>query len=577
MEFRRWLENEESQEQGVDGKYWVLTRDLDVMKAKLEKLNRRAAKLGMPPVSMDIVGRKVVKTPGPDGRSQEMSTTQVQLVGAAPKLKGWTFVARIVHGEGGNMIMGSPGQDVPTKYRTAPPSCEHCRSTRNRKDTFVLKSDAGEYKQVGTNCLRDFLGTDDPAAYVLYFSELKSLTDSMEGGLDGLGGGRRSDEVETVNFLATTIAVIRKFGFVSKRISEERNKPTTASEVSRYFFSVSTDKETKKFKEDVESARRPDDRERAEKMVEWARSLKDAGNDDLEQYLWNLSVAAEGLTVNARTAGLMASLPSAYDRANGASSSTPGRSPAEAPPAPTLKAGDKFEGVLTVEKVRSWSTDYGVTTLHVMKDDAGQTYKWKASKESLDEGLRVRIKGTVKGVEPDRYNNNIPTVELTRCKVVEKIMSDEERGVVAGKDDLAREWAARFGSLEPFVNLAGGRALTEKEVEELCRRYVAPKMFEEEGNDLESMIRSAYDAMSETPHSPAHGLDYDRFSGRFLDDFAEDPAKASARYASTGPAELKWRAFLTSSPKFAAVVDRMKEVANGLWEAHKAETRYGKR
>jgi hypothetical protein len=488
MEFRQWLENEESQEQGADGKYWVRTGDLDVMKGKLEKLNRRAAKLKMPPVTMSALGQKVVKEVSPDGRRYDVAMTEIELVGAAPKIKGWTFVARIVHGEGGNMIMGAPGNEVPSKYRTAPPSCDHCRSARKRKDTFVVRSDAGEYKQVGTNCLRDFLGTEDPAAYVLYFSELKRLTDDLERDSDGGGRGRGSKEVETVDFLATTLAVIRKFGFVSKRVSDERQVSTTSSKVLTYFFDLSP--EGQKYRAVVDEARRPDDTENAEKMIAWARSLKDAGNDELEDYLWNLSVAAEKLTVDPKTAGLMASLPSSYNRANGTSSSRPGRTPAEAPPAPTLKAGDKFEGVLTVVTVRTWENAYGVTTLHVMKDDAGQVYKWKASKESLDEGSKVRIKGTVKGVEPDRYNNNIPTVELTRCKVVNVVVGEEEGATAAQKDVLDKRWKelADSDSIEPYVTIGRNnfRRLTDEEISGLSTR-VAMKAYRERGGDPEAL------------------------------------------------------------------------------------------
>ena len=86
MNFRLWLEEEEEN----DGEYWVLSQDLPVIKDKLEKLNRRATKLGMPPVTMDILGKKVFKEPGPKGGIQTVERTQVRLVGAAPKLKGWT-------------------------------------------------------------------------------------------------------------------------------------------------------------------------------------------------------------------------------------------------------------------------------------------------------------------------------------------------------------------------------------------------------------------------------------------------------------------------------------------------------
>jgi hypothetical protein len=545
MEFRQWLENDEGQ--GSDGKYWVLSRDLPVMEKKLEKLNRRAAKLKMPPVELKVLGKRVARERGEDGRPYDVERAQVELVGAAPKLKGWTFVARIVHGEGGNMIMGVPDEETPTKYRTAPPACDHCRSNRNRKDTFVVRGDSGEHKQIGTNCLRDFLGTEDPAAYVLYFSELKSLVDDMDGGLEERGG-RRSAEVETVDFLATSIAVARKLGFVSRRAADERNLPTTSSQVMRYFFS-----DAEEFKKEVDSARRPDDRERAEKMIAWARSLKDAGEEGVEQYLWNLSVAAEGLTVDSRSAGLMASLPSAYDRAMGVSSSRPAK---EAPPAPTLKAGDKFEGVLTVEKVRSWSTDYGVTTLHVMKDDEGRSYKWKASKESLDEGSRVRIKGSVKAVEPDRYNNNIPTVELTRCKVLGMVMGREDQGMIARKEGLEKEWRDHMGNLDPFWSNPP-QPLRDEEVERYALTHATPSVV---GPPWASVIDRAWKASGST-------LGRESFEDRFYEELSRGTVP---HYLEGDDARDVSQALERMRP----VVARMKEVARDLWKIHAAEGRY---
>lgn len=590
MEFRQWLENEE---QDNDGKYWVRTSDLGVMDAKLEKLNRRAAKLKMPPVTMRKLSSKVDREVGPDGRRQDVSKTQIELVGAAPKLKGWTFIARIMHGEGGNLIMGAPGEEVPAKYRTSPPACDHCRSNRNRKDTFVVRSDQGEYKQVGTNCLRDFLGTEDPAAYVLYFSELKSLMDDIESDFYG-GGGRASNEIETLNFVTTTIAVIRKLGFVSKRSAEERGGTTTSSDVSRYYFDGS--KDGKKFQEAIDEVRRPDDSDKAKKMIDWARSLKDAGNDDMEQYMWNLSVASEKLTVDPKTAGLIASLPMAYDRANG-TSSVASRPAVAAPPTPTLKAGDKFEGVLTVEKVRSWENDYGVTTLHIMKDEAGQTYKWKASRESLDEGSKVRIKGTVKVVEPDKYNGNIPTVELTRCKVINVVVDEEQSNSVAQKADLEKRWKDILGveRAEAYVTMGRNsyRRLSDEEISDLAVT-VAIKMFKERGGDPDRLfeelknrgpheiryLSSSADAFSEKNLETAM-----KFIDGQIKTFSDLIPKAQANKEAEGVIEKQLGEFnqikkdivdflaVLRSRQVSDSLAELKELADKLWSIHVIESR----
>ena len=56
MNFRLWLEEEEEN----DGEYWVLSQDLPVIKDKLEKLNRRATKLGEPSERLPGIGAGVL-------------------------------------------------------------------------------------------------------------------------------------------------------------------------------------------------------------------------------------------------------------------------------------------------------------------------------------------------------------------------------------------------------------------------------------------------------------------------------------------------------------------------------------
>ena len=64
--------------------------------------------------------------------------------------------------------------------------CEHCGLRRRRKATFVVVHvDSGELRQVGSGCLRDFLGGHDPdracrqAEYLaLARGELKAAEDT---------------------------------------------------------------------------------------------------------------------------------------------------------------------------------------------------------------------------------------------------------------------------------------------------------------------------------------------------------------------------------------------------------------
>ena len=84
-----------------------------------------------------------------------------------PKFNGWEFAATIeqIDGSPTHLLRCSPayeGGKIPAHFRDCDPTyCEHCRMKRNRSETFVVfNAERVEYRQVGRQCLRDFLGHD---------------------------------------------------------------------------------------------------------------------------------------------------------------------------------------------------------------------------------------------------------------------------------------------------------------------------------------------------------------------------------------------------------------------------------
>lgn len=51
--------------------------------------------------------------------------------------------------------------NIPTKYRKGQGICEHCRTNHKRNKTVLLMDKSGEYKQVGTSCLKEYTGITD--------------------------------------------------------------------------------------------------------------------------------------------------------------------------------------------------------------------------------------------------------------------------------------------------------------------------------------------------------------------------------------------------------------------------------
>lgn len=77
------------------------------------------------------------------------------------KVGDYQLVAELEHTDEGNIIRKINQQlEVPKSYRDCKPYCEHCKTNRYRKNTFLLVDKSGGYRQVGSNCLNDYTGWD---------------------------------------------------------------------------------------------------------------------------------------------------------------------------------------------------------------------------------------------------------------------------------------------------------------------------------------------------------------------------------------------------------------------------------
>ena len=157
--------------------YRIPGGNLASMNAKIEKLNKRARRLGMAPIVVAEIGeefathRKRIRDPfGGPSQVQEVTVrfVMVTVIGQTPRIDGWDFAATVQHEEGGNLLRTCPGFDtlLPLQYRQADTQCEHCARDRRRNDTYILfNAQSGTWKQVGRSCLADFLRTTRPAGH----------------------------------------------------------------------------------------------------------------------------------------------------------------------------------------------------------------------------------------------------------------------------------------------------------------------------------------------------------------------------------------------------------------------------
>lgn len=78
------------------------------------------------------------------------------------------------------------------------------------------------------------------------------------------------------------------------------------------------------------------------------------------------------------------------------------------------KIGERLDLMLTCTRAIQSESVYGISTLHIFEDTAGNIFTWSTTSKCLEEGKTYHIKGTVKA--HDTYRNNAQTA-LTRCSV----------------------------------------------------------------------------------------------------------------------------------------------------------------
>lgn len=405
----------------IKTRYEIPEHRVSILTGELERLAKRARRLGLPETIRWELGESLVKNvPIRDGRKADMMFREVWVEGEAPKYNGWRLVAVLEPLEGeGNMVRTVPGiNPVDFKpFRTAKIACDHCKTSRRRAETFLVEHDGDHVvRQIGRNCLVDFLGGDSPESLAAEAELLIALAavcggaeDEGEGG--GFGGGRWAWSLE--EFLGATMAMIRGWGWVSRTKSRESFKPilATADQVIDWLNPLSDRKREAEDRDGNKLEVTDRDRELAARATEWAANLPEDTDSD---YLWNVRIVGRFGYVDGSSAGVAASIATAYARQIGLDLDT-GR-----PHAVSKHLGEVGK-VLEVPnavlvRTRDIDGDFGTKRMHEMKDAEGNVIVWWASGTwpQVEIGDTVYVVGKVK--KHDNYRGVAQTV-ITRAEV----------------------------------------------------------------------------------------------------------------------------------------------------------------
>lgn len=387
---------------------------------KLEKLAKKAKRYGAEGISWVISEpfNRTEKRTMWDGSQRKVTRAyiNVKVSGPAPRVGPYTFLARLEHTETGNLVDLVPGQELPDlKYRTATAHCDHCHTARDRKETFLVQHEDGTLAQVGRSCLRDYMGTDNPANIAWRFQWEREAREALYDE-ERMAGGKLY--FSTSEVIALTLAAVRLWGWCSKGQAQNiEDLVPTISYVTAVLY-AETNPKTGKPTEDrarLEAELRPEDWQEAEEVRRWAM-LGGAGSGD---YAHNLALLCAMDKVEPKRGGFVASAVSAKARADEQELRRT-RERQEAAKSVWLGTeGERLKDLaVTFESQRTVGGGYyGNTYLMKFRDASGNTLTWFSSNcFSLRPGEQIKLSGTVKA--HNEYNGAKETV-LTRCKIEE--------------------------------------------------------------------------------------------------------------------------------------------------------------
>lgn len=212
----------------------------EVFKSKaieaLEKANRKLEKAGIPERFTWTVEEVMTPTEERLKTGHVFLTPQVRIVVDSPAIghEGYTFLAAIEKAESGFVVKEAKGAQV-----DAPESlkCDQCGRNVERLKTYVVQDTTGKRLQLGSECVKTYLGGIKPEGlWALGFDPI--------AGIDEADEEYRQRNVNPAS-LARPTELMVAYGlavsnggedFVSKSQSEWLDKPSTSSKVEQALF-----------------------------------------------------------------------------------------------------------------------------------------------------------------------------------------------------------------------------------------------------------------------------------------------------------------------------------------------------
>ena len=334
----------------------------------------------------------------------------VRVEGERPHFAGWQLCAVVDRDleepDAPNLVHLAGEGETDQAWRQLGDVCDHCGNVpRGRKKLVVVEHDTtGERKVVGLKCLQDFLGCrvspDSLAWYASTFDALLTGGDEDDD-LDAYmaGGGSWEMRLHPLDVLATTAAIVRTRGWVSRKQAQEWHKEATADLAYEWLTKPPRRDRDKYGHVTVEERETPTDDDRAQAALALAWGQEQHGND----YLDNVQAVAAKRTWRRKDVGIGASVFTAWQRAEDKRAEREQRDADEPQPEGPLEEGRRpVQGTVLSRQLRE--TDFGSTWKLLLRLDTGHKL-WVTEPSSIctDRGDTVQLTCRIERSRDDEH------------------------------------------------------------------------------------------------------------------------------------------------------------------------------
>jgi len=484
------FENEVDHEEDIGKIHIISERGYEFIKSKIDEMNKKASKWGVPPMDLKIIKEEFIKRKilvnkltgllskltsweDPESELREIIVKQyeIQILGDPPSVDGYEFIAKIEHTPDGNILNYAPkasSKNIPTEYRTARQACDVCKTTRDRNNTFILKLEkddhqrfpekrSGDFIMVGSGCLKRFLPNISTNALIEYAEIIESIRENIQKAnemddFDGdLGSSGHGDWLsQDIMGLWLSAVYLHTGKFISKKKAQEFQTSSTIDNV----FSAMHSKIGEDIEDTVHKRMREDEpfKDKAKSLnqefLEWIKtkdfdSLINA-NSDFSDFYHNLKILSKQENFKSKNSGFFSALFATFLRDKGDFERKFAQKKNTVDFTYFGQIGNKIKVRVRVNKIKEYESQYGrglIITMEangVDKDEHGQDVSKKGnllyftSKFELKEGDEAEIEATVKNHQVNKYTQ-IPETQITRAKVLDFITHPEKN---AGKSKV---------------------------------------------------------------------------------------------------------------------------------------------